>query len=155
MPARGAARIDGLEAVDQHQQQAPPSCRFCYDSQAPLIEPCGCSGSQAFVHPACLSKWQIRCIEQLEYKRAEGCDICGHQYPEKHQEKVPNDVFSNAMALITWLRKNPALVFLTYVIVLVFYLDRYEGMKLPFTSTTCVCFVVAIMIIGVYIRPDR
>lgn len=30
------------------------TCRFCYGEELPLIQPCNCKGSMAFVHGHCL-----------------------------------------------------------------------------------------------------
>ena len=36
------------------------SCRICLESDkiANLCQPCACRGTQAWVHPGCLKKWQ-------------------------------------------------------------------------------------------------
>ena len=35
-----------------------PLCRFCFEADGELIEPCGCQGTARFVHLACLRRWQ-------------------------------------------------------------------------------------------------
>merc|ERR1712185_78101 len=35
-----------------------PSCRICFEPDGELIAPCGCQGTQRFVHVACLRRWQ-------------------------------------------------------------------------------------------------
>ena len=43
------------------EDQDAKMCRYCFggDEDGELIEsPCKCTGSQKFVHPACLQRWQ-------------------------------------------------------------------------------------------------
>ena len=41
------------------EEAAGRACRFCFDEgDEPLVEPCECSGSSAFVHHSCLLRWQ-------------------------------------------------------------------------------------------------
>lgn len=57
-------------------------CRICYDdgAAAPLVQPCHCRGSHAFVHEACLSKWRRIQVLQGMTAAASKCEICGHKY---------------------------------------------------------------------------
>jgi len=50
-------------------------CRICFSDDTPLISPCGCRGSLAFVHEYCLQKWfsaslGLRNIENFQ------CELC-------------------------------------------------------------------------------
>lgn len=50
-----------------------PSCRICQGEGKPLIRPCHCEGSMAYVHPYCLAEW-IASHGQLS------CEVCGVTY---------------------------------------------------------------------------
>lgn len=48
-------------------------CRYCFESNGNLISPCDCSGSQLFVHIACIKEW-------MELSGQINCRICGSQF---------------------------------------------------------------------------
>lgn len=51
-------------------------CRICHceaEADMPLISPCLCSGSLAWVHQACLQKW----IKSSDTKR---CELCKYEF---------------------------------------------------------------------------
>lgn len=58
----------------------PKICRFCLDSgqtsKNPLISPCECRGSVAFIHLICLNKW--RTINPERNRAA--CNLCSTNY---------------------------------------------------------------------------
>lgn len=57
-----------------------PICRFCLDSRNtkrnPLLQPCSCRGSVAFVHRICLNKWR----NQHNQRNPNQCELCGALY---------------------------------------------------------------------------
>ncbi|CDW73967.1 e3 ubiquitin-protein ligase march2-like [Stylonychia lemnae] len=54
------------------QSQPQKDCRICFGSRGPLIEPCDCKGSMAYVHTQCLQKW-------LQSKNTMQCELCHFQ----------------------------------------------------------------------------
>lgn len=54
-----------------------PQCRICFEGACsdndPLISPCLCSGSIAFVHLRCLSRW-------ITISNNTHCNMCGANY---------------------------------------------------------------------------
>lgn len=68
-------------------------CRFCLDSvetlKNPLISPCSCKGSVAFIHLICLNKWRI----QDPQRNRDACNLCSIAYriPSIYDiEKMPS-----------------------------------------------------------------
>ncbi len=59
------------------------ACRFCFDSstaQSPLVSPCGCRGSQQWVHVHCLRSWQACVLSgKLGADVAEKAHKCVHR----------------------------------------------------------------------------
>jgi hypothetical protein len=56
------------------------SCRVCWGGDEdgnPLIQPCQCRGSLAFIHRRCLQQWRQVCRENGRRRKAALCDICG------------------------------------------------------------------------------
>ena len=51
-------------SLDEPPVQGKALCRICFDT-GPLnemISPCDCTGTQSYVHPTCLNKWQAHLI---------------------------------------------------------------------------------------------
>lgn len=69
-------------------------CRICFDDnkEEPIITPCLCKGSVAFVHTSCLEKW-------LSESNTSACELCHHVY---ETEKVPR--YSAKQSVWQWLR---------------------------------------------------
>lgn len=59
-----------------------PCCRFCQSSEpiGPLIRPCKCSGSQAYVHVDCLNQW--RATSKTARTK---CPVCRFKYITKNK----------------------------------------------------------------------
>lgn len=57
-------------------------CRICFESEdaGNLVEPCGCSGTHAYVHDACLLRWRRLQVFQGKLSAAARCEICGQKY---------------------------------------------------------------------------
>jgi len=57
-------------------------CRICFDGDdsGDLVEPCGCSGSQAHVHEKCLQRWRRLQTFQGKHTAATRCEVCGQKY---------------------------------------------------------------------------
>lgn len=52
------------------------ACRICLEDTGVLISPCGCKGSTANVHEACLKKW-------VAESGSEVCEICKEEYARR------------------------------------------------------------------------
>lgn len=62
-------------------------CRVCWDERGPksdpLVSPCNCAGSQAFIHLSCLRAWQRAVLENsvnMGDERAYRCGVCKTLY---------------------------------------------------------------------------
>ena len=54
------------------------ACRICLDNGVePLVQPCGCRGTMAYVHASCLARWRR---ENADGTDAFQCSTCGDQY---------------------------------------------------------------------------
>ena len=55
------------------------TCRICLDSQGPMIVPCLCTGTAAFVHRGCLNTWRgiARNTASPQFTH---CGVCQHPY---------------------------------------------------------------------------
>jgi hypothetical protein len=53
-----------------------PTCRICLEDTGILIQPCGCKGSTANVHEACLKRW-------VEESNSQECEICKEPYARR------------------------------------------------------------------------
>eukprot|EP00639_Heterosigma_akashiwo_P001598 CAMPEP_0194566396 /NCGR_PEP_ID=MMETSP0292-20121207/5299_1 /TAXON_ID=39354 /ORGANISM="Heterosigma akashiwo, Strain CCMP2393" /LENGTH=181 /DNA_ID=CAMNT_0039415979 /DNA_START=74 /DNA_END=616 /DNA_ORIENTATION=+ len=58
-------------------------CRICFEEQSgpkaekAFISPCRCSGSQKYIHRACLRKWQETIIQNKDdHTKAYECGVC-------------------------------------------------------------------------------
>lgn len=78
----------------------PKQCRICFEPETntcnPLVSPCDCSGSQAFVHLECLNKW-------IQISGNATCGVCTTRFKvrrrnnsEKRYRKL------NAIVLSCW-----------------------------------------------------
>ena len=56
------------------------TCRICFEDDEPLLQPCHCTGSHAFVHEACLFKWRHIQVLRGMTSAATRCEICGQKY---------------------------------------------------------------------------
>ena len=64
-------------------------CRICLDSaalDAPLVQPCKCSGTQAHVHVACLQRWQNT---HHHLTRRNICPVCRNVYAAEFLNSPP------------------------------------------------------------------
>lgn len=96
-----AAAPKKLQLHQQQQQDASPSapplpgscivveeepaiCRLCWqpaeDADDPLLSPCACSGSLAWIHEGCLRDWQATLRGQGQGRRAHLCELCKQPY---------------------------------------------------------------------------
>ena len=66
-----------------------PICKYCLgeDKKTNLIMPCNCSGTQAFVHRACLDRWRTSDPEHIKFSK---CLVCNtlYQYIPSHQNRL-------------------------------------------------------------------
>ena len=80
-------------------------CRICFETskKESLISPCGCKGTQEFVHPACLSKWQQTVVlslrgsteRQATEQRHKICQACKKMFDS--YPKSRSDVFRSVI----------------------------------------------------------
>lgn len=66
-----------------------PSCRICLETEASdasdrLVRPCACTGTQAYVHVGCLSRWQ-----STSYSRRFICPVCKTAYKQPYVPCLP------------------------------------------------------------------
>ena len=84
--------IDDSNALVSSAAQPVKSCRFCYGEEAPLIQPCNCKGSMAYVHGHCLGKW-------METRPSLKCDICHYSIQQtlvlKNFRKILRDLIKH------------------------------------------------------------
>lgn len=57
-------------------------CRICFETTEPLICPCDCIGSGAYVHNACLLRWY-----DMEPDRGLHCTVCKTELCRRTEEK--------------------------------------------------------------------
>jgi putative AlgH/UPF0301 family transcriptional regulator len=56
----------------------------------PWVAPCGCSGTQRWVHVRCLREWQAVCTRNRRRAKAVLCTVCGRPYSlAPHTESAP------------------------------------------------------------------
>jgi len=76
-----SAVCEPCEEEEEEEEVKDMTCRFCFmdEDYGPLIAPCGCSGSQEFVHRACLEQWQK--VAFLNFgKREHSCRVCHKRF---------------------------------------------------------------------------
>ena len=80
MPARDDKAADAIVASYGASGKGPievdlACCRYCHQSvpAADLVSPCGCKGSVAFAHHACVQKW----ISTKKTRSSLSCEVCG------------------------------------------------------------------------------
>uniref|UniRef100_A0A1I7ZIB1 RING-CH-type domain-containing protein n=1 Tax=Steinernema glaseri TaxID=37863 RepID=A0A1I7ZIB1_9BILA len=49
-------------------------CRICQSDDGDLVRPCGCSGTMAYVHEACLNEWILQSCSSGT------CEVCQKEY---------------------------------------------------------------------------
>lgn len=76
-PAADCAAEEAAEEAEECGDS--DTCRFCFaagTSRSPLLSPCACRGTQAFVHAHCLEAWQRSSLVTRGALEAE-CRVCG------------------------------------------------------------------------------
>lgn len=83
-------------------EQDKPSCRICFHSKIskanPLITPCECKGSMAFVHLSCLTRW----MRMNPANNNNQCELCLTNYQileHSSLEIIPSENKSNVFVL--------------------------------------------------------
>lgn len=141
-------------------------CRICFDDNKdePIITPCHCKGTVAFVHRSCLEKW-------LAESNTTSCELCHHIY---ETERVPK--YTAAQSIWKWFRNQPqqlgfhirrtrgdllACAILTPLAIVITYIclfsaDYYNQRKfanIPAAKWTSISLLVmiSIMLFGYYI----
>ena len=92
---------DQNDGSNMNEQNIPKECRICYetyeDDSNPLLSPCDCSGTMAYIHFQCLSK-------SIESNGEEICGICGQKWSGIQVMKKPKN-------FIEFLEENRILLF--------------------------------------------
>ncbi|XP_070385471.1 E3 ubiquitin-protein ligase MARCHF2-like [Dermacentor albipictus] len=78
-----------------------PMCRICYegDQEDPLVSPCCCTGTMAFVHVSCLEHW-------LNERNVDICELCGEHFPMAAQPGSARRFFQYVWQSEGWLRQS-------------------------------------------------
>lgn len=74
-----------------------PRCRICFAGEEPgepLVRPCRCSGTIAFVHRRCLAEWT-----KAKAKKKWCCEICGWTYWSYWYQHLPWSVVASGLGL--------------------------------------------------------
>ncbi|GMS84727.1 hypothetical protein PENTCL1PPCAC_6902, partial [Pristionchus entomophagus] len=58
------------------------SCRICRDETRPLVTPCLCAGSIAYVHNPCLETW-------VQTRNCTLCEVCKVEYSRSSSQLRP------------------------------------------------------------------
>ena len=61
-----------------------PACRTCFEKEkdgkrSRLINPCGCKGSESYIHVKCLNRW-LRSEDKARSKSPQKCEVCQEDY---------------------------------------------------------------------------
>lgn len=107
VPIRGSGGRNGPTCTEKEAEagldEGSPQCRICLSpedaSLGPLVAPCECRGSMAFVHLRCLRTWRT---SALNWHTVERCPVCLALYRD--------DLGSKSRALKTVLRCPVAVV---------------------------------------------
>lgn len=71
-------------------------CRFCYETDEPLISPCKCTGSVAYVHERCL-------LSEIPQNPTMKCTICNSYYSSEITNEVIDKYFPHELKKYTLL----------------------------------------------------
>ena len=77
-PVEEAEEAEEAEAAEESGE----ACRFCFagaGARSPLLSPCACRGTQAFVHAHCLEAWQRSSLVSRGALE-QCCRVCGELY---------------------------------------------------------------------------
>lgn len=76
-PAAATAATAAAAAAREDDEAEEPFCRICREGNdvAPLITPCGCTGSVRFVHANCLDRWRLESAKR-NLANVNHCEIC-------------------------------------------------------------------------------
>ena len=71
----GTLTVQEIMDMEHSSDNNDQKCRYCFGAangwvvKEPLVSPCRCSGSMAYVHKSCLERW-------LSVRDANECDLC-------------------------------------------------------------------------------
>lgn len=77
------------DAEDNNNIHIPPITRFHPSADNPLLAPCKCTGSMAFVHYLCVEQWRCR-SRHPGAKNGLNCETCGSEYTLPPPPSRPN-----------------------------------------------------------------
>jgi len=93
----------GKEGIEPSNTKGPVQPHLVYHPNShamenPLISPCECSGSMAFVHYLCIEQWRCR-SRHPKARRGLNCETCGKPYalPPPSARPVDNEDWLEAM----------------------------------------------------------
>ena len=80
-------------------------CRFCFETNEPLISVCQCKGTNKWIHEECLKEWQLYTIinqsthPQYQVASDKICCICNTEYliKSKSREELMKELTGNAI----------------------------------------------------------
>lgn len=104
------------EDTDSGGGSEPPTCRICLeatgDGNETLIRPCRCTGTTAFVHNSCLTKW-------LRFSGHDHCEVCCAPLAVTRRPGTLRDRFVTSFRLATGLARHEALATVIALVCLV------------------------------------
>ena len=107
-----------VSTVSADATDTPTLCRICYgegETTNPLIRPCNCNGSVAFIHKPCLFQW-------IQTSLTQRCSLCAAVYNfELNLEPLPD-----LPELVTRLSTRAHLIFCVEVLFNLLFICLYE-----------------------------
>mmetsp|Transcript_17389 Transcript_17389/g.31382 ORF Transcript_17389/g.31382 Transcript_17389/m.31382 type:complete len:187 (+) Transcript_17389:746-1306(+) len=123
-------------------------CRICYNSAAePLISPCNCKGSVAYVHKLCLINWlkirfpaRVKMLLMHRRTKLRGlkCELCKVEYAGQVRLMCAKECVRKV------LHSNNALYFLLNLPMLIFVLYKLKWFSLHLFRTTTKSYLRAL-----------
>ncbi|KAH6920953.1 hypothetical protein HPB50_028061 [Hyalomma asiaticum] len=90
----GAQQVVSAESLNlSNSSDGAPTCRICFfgDEKQPLLDPCNCRGTIAFMHRDCLERWIQRTMDPQ-------CQVCHFRFTVRKQPEPAWRVLSNGEA---------------------------------------------------------
>lgn len=130
--------------------QEKPLCRFCLDGRNtrrnPLLQPCACRGSLAFVHMKCLNRWRNTNLE----RNGSLCHLCMTDYnlPEPiNLERIPEGD-THLLSLV----KHPFLISFVGHYVWIFHASFGEKDQVDFLKFYCLYqILIQMLYLGLFL----
>lgn len=139
---KGTAR-DPL-SLGQEKSRSGKECRICLqliEDELNSLQPCACTGSQAFVHKHCLHEW-------IRIRGSNKCDVCNNEYSGLNLVKQHR-------GFIDWITSNPLVFaymitgivvgFFFFYVLFIGYLEFKTSYGLVMNSLRILLLVVTIV----------